>query len=242
MKTKKTIVGLLIGMTLLSTTTLGVVSCTDMEDAASFVVTGVLAVTQQEQCMARADARRMRFRGILDTWMRNRYYLYPVLQSYLISTTDFGPLYGENYTIQVLGAHITFSYPANLDAATKALLSESYFTTGTGMVKPTSTGIAEVMIIPPEVGNALAAEPFTRATGFEIVAHVRIEGQLMDGTIVQTNEYQFPIDICWGCLYQVVTDDCSAFREAQDMKPPCRIGQDEGVDCRLFSMWGWGTP
>jgi|GEM_PF-3488973 len=240
---KRTATTWIFGATLagLLATTLwgGLPACTPMEETASFYTHGVIAVTQQEQCVARADARVMRLRGVMDTWMRNRFFLFMKLENYLLSTrSEFGELWGENHNIQVLGAHVSYEYPSGLDGATETALSDTYYTAATGDVAPESIGVASIQAIPVEVGNALAADSIARTTGFPLLANVRLEGRLSDGTIVKSNVYSYPIDICFGCLYMVVTDDCTNLADAQDMRPPCLVGQDEGVDCRLFTLWG----
>lgn len=217
----------------------GLLSCSPLEEASSVWVHGVIAVTQQELCVARADARTMRLRGTMDTWMRNRFHMFLKIENYLRSTRSaFGELYGENHNVQVLGAHVTYEYPSGLGSDTEKVLSESYYTPSVGFAEPESMGVASVNAIPVDVGNALAAEPIARSTGFPLLVKVRLESRLGDGAIVLSNEYKYPVDICFGCLYMIITDDCSDLGDAGDMRPPCLIGQDEGVDCRLFTLWG----
>ncbi len=217
----------------------GLLSCSPMEEGGSVWVHGVIAVTQQDQCVARADARTMRLKGVMDTWMRNRFHMFLKIENYLLSTrAAFGELYGENHNVQVLGAHVSYEYPSGLDAATETVLSESYYTPSVGFAEPEGMGVASVNAIPVDVGNALAVDTTARSTGFPLLVKVRLESRLGDGTIVLSNEYYYPVDICFGCLYMIVTDDCSDLGDAGDMRPPCLIGQDEGVDCRLFTLWG----
>lgn len=215
-------------------------SCTPMEEAASLWIHNNIKVTQQEQCVARSDARVMRSRGILDTWVRNNYFMFPKLENYLLSTrAAFGELYGENHNVQIMGAHVSYEYPSGLAAATVTALSGSRFIAAAGSVQPTELGVTTFPAIPTEVGNVLAVEPAVRGgDGIPLLVKVRIEGRLADGTIVKSNEFQYPVDICFGCLYMVVSDDCTNLSDAQDMRPPCIIGQDDGVDCRLFTLWG----
>jgi hypothetical protein len=228
------------GALLAATLALGAVACTPMEGAASLWVHGVIAITQQEQCVARADARNMRMKGTLDTWMTNQYVIYLQVENYLLSTRNsFGELYGENHNIQMLGAHLSYQYPDGLDPATVTALSGSHFVPATGDAVPENKGIAFFNGVIPEVGNALAADSKIRKAGVGIVLHARIEGRLGDGTVVRSNEYAFPIDICFGCLYQRVAIDCTDLSDSNDMRPPCIPGQDEGVDCRLATLWNW---
>ncbi len=232
MKLKKTI---LLGM-------LGILTfaaCVETEDAAVFFFKGNAAITQQEQCVARPNPRTYRASGIVDLWMRNRYKLFPVVESYL-APTEGTDLYGEIHNIQFIGATVTYDYPGNLDTATENALGKEYFYTMAGYLMPGDPGISMVDVIQPEVGNALRDEPFV-TQGFEIVANVTIEGRDSAGTIYRSNTLHYPIMVCWQCLYMVVTSDCDDLSNAQDMRPPCLIGQDDGVDCRVFGALG-GSP
>jgi hypothetical protein len=74
-----------------------------------------------------------------------------------------------------------------------------------------------------------------------VVAHVRMHGVLGDGTQIDSNVFDYPITICWGCLYRVSTFDCQDLTTSSDMRAPCYIGQDDGVDCRFAAIFGWDT-
>jgi len=210
-----------------------------MEEASSFWVHGVIAVTQLEQCVARADARVMLASGIMDVWMTNRYHMNMKIENFLLSTrAKFGTLWGENNIVQVTGAHVSFDVPDGLDPATVTALTDSHFLAGVGEAEPEGLGLASFSAIEPDVGNALATDSRVLANGAEVLLKVRLEGRLGDGTIVQSNEYYFPLHICYGCLYMRVVQDCTDLSDANDMRPPCRIGENEGVDCRFFTVAG----
>jgi hypothetical protein len=211
-------------------------ACVATEDAPAFFLKGNAAVTQQEQCVARPNPRTLRSYGTLDAWMRNRYKMFPIVQSYLTPTAE-SDLYGEVNNVQFIGVTVTYDFPSNLDAATEAVLDKEYFHVMAGSVLAGEPGVAIVDVIQPEVGNALANESFVDP-GFEIVVNITAEGRLSDGTIVHSNTMYYPINVCWKCLYMEVTDDCTDLSDSQDMRPPCLLGQDDGVDCRLFETLG----
>jgi len=65
-------------------------------------------------------------------------------------------------------------------------------------------------------------------------------GQTLGGQSVESNESQFPVNVCNGCLvyFPPAADDparpgvdCAAAGE--DVPVPCVFGQDEAIDCRL---------
>lgn len=216
-------------------------SCVTTEEAPVFYVTGSAAVTQQEQCVARPNPRSTRSRGLMDAYLTNRYYMFPLIQNYLEPTID-NDLYGEIHNIQLLGASLTYDYPENLDGATKSILGAEYFEIMGGSVLAGDPGVSGVNIVPPEVGNSLRNEPFTTTGGYEIVANVTVEGRLSDGTIVHSNTFYYPIAVCSGCLVMNLVADPTDLSSAQDMRAPCIIGQDDGVDARLLTAMGIPQP
>ena len=235
-RTTRWVLGALLATALASS----LAACSPMEEAASFWVHGVIAVSQTDQCVARADARIFRAYGIMDAWMTNRYDMSMQFENFLLSTrAKFGELYGENHIIQIMGAHVAFDYPDGLDKFTADALSTSRFVPGAGEAEPDQgLGVASIQAIQVDLGNALATDSKVRTGGVSLRMKVRLEGRLGDGTIVQSNEYQYPFNVCFGCLYMVTVSDCTDFSDANDMRTPCQIGQDEGLDCRLATLLG----
>ena len=217
------------------------VGCVTTEDAPSFFLKGNAAVTQQEQCIAQEDPRLFRPGGVLDTWITNRYKMFPIMENYLEPTKgndDFGPLYGEVHNIQLLGVSVTYEYPTNLASTTKDILSKEHFHAMGGFVLAGDPGVAIVDILQPEVGNVLRNDPNAKM-GFEIIANIEIEGRLSDGSIVHSNTIYYPIKICWGCLVMDIVSDPTDLGDAQDMTLPCVIGQDDGIDSRVLTVLGF---
>jgi hypothetical protein len=215
--------------------------CVATEDAPSFFLKGNAAVTQQEQCVARDNPRLYRPGGVMDTWITNRYKMFPIMENYLEPTKgndEFGPLYAEVHNIQLLGVSVTYEYPTNLSQATKDVLGEEHFHAMGGFVLAGDPGVSIVDILQPEVGEVLREE-LHRFGGFEIVANVEIEGRLSDGTILHTNTMYYPIKVCYQCLVMDIVSDPTDLGDAQDMRPPCVIGQDDGIDSRVLFALGY---
>jgi hypothetical protein len=79
-----------------------------------------------------------------------------------------------------------------------------------------------------------------------IVAHIKAFGKTLGGQDVETNQFDFPIDVCNGCLvtFPAGSDDPMGAVQPNCSAPlasgggtaviqPCFIGQDQPVDCRL---------
>jgi hypothetical protein len=78
---------------------------------------------------------------------------------------------------------------------------------------------------------------------------IKVFGSTLGGQDVESNEFQFPIDICKGCLVSFPPESVDKAREVTEGKKncaastggstgggillPCILGQDQVVDCRL---------
>ena len=71
------------------------------------------------------------------------------------------------------------------------------------------------------------------------VAYVKVFGQTLGGQSLESNEFQFPISVCHGCLVDIPVDAlkndwCKTTHAASStVLSPCRIGQDQAIDCSL---------
>ncbi|MFO0756951.1 MAG: hypothetical protein U0359_10685 [Byssovorax sp.] len=72
-----------------------------------------------------------------------------------------------------------------------------------------------------------------------VISEVVLSGIGRDGSLLTTDVWEFPIEVCWGCLCQIPAEaidpggppgNCDA---GDTPTPPCRPGQDDLVDCRL---------
>ena len=71
------------------------------------------------------------------------------------------------------------------------------------------------------------------------VAYVRVFGQTLGGQSLESNEFQFPISVCHGCLVVIPVDARStgwctqAHPASSSVVTPCQVGQDQPIDCSL---------
>jgi hypothetical protein len=73
------------------------------------------------------------------------------------------------------------------------------------------------------------------------VAYVKFYGQSLGGQSIESEEFQYPIDVCNGCLVdfppqgsvQKLHDYCSGLLPPSNPLIPCALGQDQPADCQL---------
>jgi hypothetical protein len=106
----------------------------------------------------------------------------------------------------------------------------------------TTPGYASVGVT---IIDSTTAASFVKVPGTTpLVSYVRFFGQTLGGASVESDEFGFPVNVCYGCLVSfptaeenpaLPTPNC-AFRGAGGStvsSVPCIVGQDLAVDCSL---------
>ena len=92
-----------------------------------------------------------------------------------------------------------------------------------------------------------------------LITYTRFFGQTLGGESVETGEYEFPVDVCFGCLVSFAaadidpalpTPNCAAAAGASTttsstLPVPCIVGEDAPIDCSqclAFSVCSGAVP
>lgn len=110
----------------------------------------------------------------------------------------------------------------DLPAATKA------FVPAVGSVAPGQRAVASADILPPEIGADLG-EGLIAGESKLVIIHVQASARTGDGRRVTSNEMQFPVTICNGCLSTVCP---TGFQLKTDSV--CLPGQDDPKACEAI--------
>ena len=122
----------------------------------------------------------------------------------------------------------------------------SFTTLAAGFVNPSAGtvpgyGLVSVTLINPALVEKLREEIPIGETK-RLLARFKVFGQTLGGQSIESNESQFPINACKGCLVDFPPEaddvttpqvDCRVTGEATAIPQPCVKGQDELIDCRL---------
>ena len=217
--------------------------------------------------VAASETGPFRPRGILDIALTNRYIMYPTIQNQMLSSATAGmaspPKMStkaeavftnqliEGNNVAITGAQIQYSPPPSFPVP----MPDQNVTVSA--VVPVNAGLTSLglEIIPTDLGNALANAGALSEKGMiiPVLVHIRFEGISSSGTVVQSNRFTYPIDICNGCLVtyppsadipsngipDCQKDDYGSNDESSVLSsiiPPCDMGQDDDVDCRLCHL------
>lgn len=225
---------LLTGMftaTLFAATCVVAAGCADNESG--LFVRSVL-VLQPPECSVRADPTSAHWLGgVMDTALTSTYEAALLIGNQLVSRGDRDKVRTETSRVVIEGAEVAVL------SATGGVLQE-FSVPATGFVDPGTSdepgyGSASATLIPSGVVSAGPGEVFL------VTAEVRVFGTTLGGDEIESAKLTFPITICYGCLISFPADaddpaqpgyQC-ATGTGEAVDAPCRIGQDEPVDCRV---------
>lgn len=212
--------------------------CTEAETG--FFIVGNVE-TEAPECVADPESSNtLRAEGVLDVALRPDYVATLKVGSQLAPRGDKTNLRAETMIATFTGAEVHLSGDADVEP-----LEFTVPAAGT-TIPPSSSadpgfGIVAATLIPAAVGVELAAELTNRAELRTRVAEVRVFGETIGGLDIETAPFSFVIRVCKGCLVEFPAEaldnnrNCgAALNEAGVV--PCRIGQDDPVDCRLCTQ------
>ncbi len=225
------------GLTLLAAVT---TSC--VHDDSTVFVSQVLApqlVSPGTVCVYTADPTQPHITsGVLDAALRVNYTAEFLLANQVVPRGDPTQPQTETSFVKIKGAVVT--------------INDSQGNQLTTYTKPVS------VTIPPSSGTTPGYSPasleildeatveklgVTRGSTVPVVTFARFFGETVGGDSVESDDFEFPIDVCYACLIGYSSADVSIKFKAPNCvgnstgtpatatSLPCVIGQDFGVDC-----------
>jgi len=195
-------------------------------------------------------------RGVLDVAFRLEYDPWYLLGNQLVSRANPTQLQVESSTINLEGAVVRIT-----DAGGNQLANYTTLTSGT--IYPGVSGIAGLAtasitaLDSTTVGNVVKSNAKLLSGGgtVTLVSYAKFFGHTLGGTYIESNEFEFPVEICEGCLVLftvsdvdtttpgVKTPNCLGNQSAGGggtslLSVPCTTGQDTPIDCSSCR----GTP
>lgn len=179
--------------------------------------------------------------GLLDLQARTSYAGYLFVENGLIPRADPGLPRAESNGIFVQGAYLYYE-PDPACAATAGLPeTEVRFS---NYIEPQGSATIGIYLIPDALGarlrDAIDECPDQQA---QITVTAQIFGITQAGTEMETQEFDFPITLCSGCLIYCPSGvdldtttpgcQCNCNSDVEQEDPPCNVGQDDLVDCRF---------
>ena len=231
-------------------TVLGLLASACAHNDASMIVVGVLAppTPQNGTCAYTADPTQATISsGALDVGLLSSYTPELLVGNQLAARANETDLQAETAVIVMQGAVVHVYDTNNNEINSFTSLSSGFINPGTGGAP--GYGPMSLTIIDPKTAQDLQAS--LPILGHQrVIARITVFGQTSGSSDIESNEFQFPVDVCNGCLvtFPDGSDDpvksaatgvpnCSATSSSSSSSTteiiPCVIGQDQVVDCRL---------
>lgn len=216
-----------------------------VENRASFFVQDMKLPT--DDCVIPGDRDATYYSwGTWDVGLNSAYQVHPLVVNEMTSSLLLNPTGAESNSIQVEGAWVSL-----LDQGDTELVEESFVYSPCTVYPEGGATAMNFKAIELDVYNRLA-EIYSGALSDSnvlcrtaatstIVIRIRVIGMTSGNKEVETPYFYFPITVCCGCTVYFPADafdeilgvhDCVS-DEGAETDPPCFLGQDKNVDCRI---------
>jgi hypothetical protein len=188
--------------------------------------------------------------GILDISLNQDYTPALLIGNQLVAQANPDQLRTESNRVELKDAVVTVTTAGDLPGVAGGTTLISYTEDVSGFVDPAAGATPSYAVVSADIlafSRIMTALPVpTNGGTITLVSHVKFQGMTLGRTNVETNELDFPVNICSGCLVQFpigsdnplapTQPNCSATLMSggsSSVTQPCIIGQDQPVDCRL---------
>jgi hypothetical protein len=218
-----------------------------VHDDSSFFVQNVIFPTPQgagTECLFTANpSQSFLSRGTVDTSFRGEYTAWFLVANQLVTESNPNQVQTETSNINIQGAVVR-----DTDTAGNQLDNFTSLTSGTVYAAVGGTpgyAATQVTVVSQKALKATGA-------GSTVVGYVKFFGHTLGGDYIESNEFEFPVDVCSGCLITIAPTDMSTCYAIPNCECaanplaggctgggsmtstntlPCVPGQDTQIDC-----------
>jgi hypothetical protein len=195
-------------------------------------------------CTFTADPSQLHLTsGVLDVGIVDSYSAEFLIGNQIVARGDPSQPDTETSFLKIEGAVVRI-----LDAAGNEVTS---FTQPAGITIPPANGgtpgyaPVSLQILDPATVQTLGLAASVGTTK-RLIPYTRFFGHTLGGDSIESNEFGFPIDVCYGCLISFSSADINpnfkspncigtSSSSASATSVPCTVGQDFAVDCNSCS-------
>jgi len=185
--------------------------------------------------------------GVLDVDFKYSYEAEYLVGNQLVAVANSDQLRPETSTVTLQGAvvRITDAMGTQLKTFTRLAAATVYPAVGS-VPGYAAIGVtildSDTVLGNPTIQNLVLSKPALNAS-VRLVTYVRFFGRTTGGKDIESNEFEFPIDVCKGCLISFSPQDINACADvpncigqssggSMSQQPiPCNPGQDLPIDC-----------
>lgn len=198
--------------------------CVDNES--SVFIVGVFNLSTSD-CLAKPDAEaELLFAGTIDLAFTTTYNAALLVGNQLTEQGSRERLRTETSRMRLQGADVTLFRPDG--SSVSFTTSASGFVHSADGTDPSYAAVSAQLIrdgdLSPDTLDGIA------------IARVRVFGESLGGEDVESGDYDFPINVCNGCLVRfpaeaLVNNECVADAEVDQEQTVCYFGQDVPFPC-----------
>jgi hypothetical protein len=195
--------------------------------------------------------------GVLDIAIRTRYDAMFLLANQMVAQVNPSQLQTETSTMKIDGAIVRVTNASGAQLTTYTRLAAALVPPSTGGL-PGYSAIGTITVVDaptllgtndPSLNNTIVgylSSRGPRAAVVRVVTYVRFFGKTLGGQSVESNEFEFPVDICNGCLIAYANSPLYPLPNCvgatgvvtTTTQIPCFLGEDLPVDCSLCQGLG----
>jgi hypothetical protein len=184
--------------------------------------------------------------GTLDVAFRDHYSPTYLVGNQMVPEQSTQQLMTETSTVNIQGAVVRITDAAGNQLSTFTRLAAGTIYPSTGGVP----GYAPITVLTIDhdtiVNNAAIQANVVKSAlpgTVRLVTYVRFFGKTLGGRYVESNEFEFPVDVCRGCLITFSAQDINTTglypipncvgngNTTMQQAVPCALGQDLLIDC-----------
>ncbi len=180
--------------------------------------------------------------GTLDVGLSDEY-LAPMLIGNQIATQTSQTLQRtETSRVEIQGAIVRITDAVGNQLASYTTLTSTTVGPGSG----TQPGYEPIFVtvLDPATATSLGGS-LAPGASHRVITYTRVFGQTLGGEHVESNEFEYPITVCYGCLVQFPPANVNPLDPQPNCNgagaagggaasaAPCFFGQDQPVDCSL---------
>jgi hypothetical protein len=240
----------LAGVSLLAGGSAAVFAC--VHNDSSIFIQDVLApqeVSNGQACsFSAATTQAVLSSGVLDLVFTNHYDPTYLVGNQLVAEANSAQLMTETSTVTIQGAVVRLT-----DSQGNAFPNTPYTRLAAGTIYPANGGtpsyapITVTSVIDSKVAAAVQSgnTMLLGQRGYvRVITYVRFFGNTLGGRYVESDEFEFPVDVCQGCLISYTPQDinpcfaapnclgnAAAGTSSAQSSVPCVVGQDLSIDC-----------
>jgi hypothetical protein len=186
--------------------------------------------------------------GVLDLVFTNHYDPTYLLGNQLVAEANSSQLMTETSTVTIQGAVVRLT-----DSQGHAFPNTPYTRLAAGTIYPANGGVPSyapvtvTSVIDSDVAAAVgmgSAALLGQGGYVRVITYVKFFGNTLGGKYVESDEFEFPVDVCQGCLIEFTPQDinptcpapnclgnAAAGSSSSQNTVPCVMGQDLKIDC-----------